>query len=82
MLFDLDISDLLKLEKFYRKAPKKFERAAKGTINSVAFGVRSESIDEIGRNMTVRDPRFVSGSMRVQKAQFEDQGSRVGKNSN
>lgn len=67
-IFQINLSDLKKLKKFYKKAPKQFGRAAAGVLNDFAFGARKESVKTINRRMTVRNSKFVSSSIRVSKA--------------
>ena len=67
-MFHIDRSELRKLTKFYKDAPRLFSRAAAGYLNSVGFGTRSQSLQIINRRMTIRDSRFIQSSIRVQKA--------------
>lgn len=67
-LFAIKSQDLLKLQRFYRKAPRQFTAASAETLSSFAFGTRRKSILVIKNRMTVRNERFVTGSLRVQKA--------------
>jgi hypothetical protein len=67
-LFQIDLSNLINLRKFYKKAPKQFFKAANATLNSFAFGTRKKSLSIIQNKMTIRNQKFVSGSLRVQKS--------------
>ena len=67
-LFDIEFTDMRRLQKWYKKAPKQFARGAAGVLNDFAFGVREKSIKTINKKMTVRNSKFVSSSLRVQKA--------------
>lgn len=81
-LFDIEAKNLIRLHRFYRRAPRQFARAAANVLTSFAFGNRSESLDIIKSKMTVRNERFVKGSVRVEKARgnvpLSAQQSRVG----
>jgi hypothetical protein len=67
-LFSMDAKDLIKLRKIYKRMPKTFNKAAAGTLNAFAFGTRKHSSDTIDREMTVRNPKFIHGSLKVDKA--------------
>lgn len=60
--------DLKNLEKFYRKAPRKFARASAGMLNNLAFQTRSEALIRIAADMNIRSDRFVASRMRVARA--------------
>jgi hypothetical protein len=68
-LFTMDAKDLIKLRRFYKKAPKAFKKAAAGTLNAFAFSTRRKAIDIIHAKMTVRNQKFIDGSIKVEKAQ-------------
>lgn len=67
-LFQVEAKDLINLRKFYKKAPKQFQRVSANVLTSFAFGTRTESLGAINDKMTVRNKRFVDGSVRVVKA--------------
>ena len=67
-MFDLDKKELVELVMIMRKQPKVWNRAATNLLNSFAFGNRQESIKVIRTRMTVRNERFLSSSLRVEKA--------------
>jgi hypothetical protein len=67
-LFSMDAKDLIKLRRVYKRMPKTFNKAAAGTLNAFAFGTRHESINTIDREMTVRNPKFIHSSIKVDKA--------------
>lgn len=67
-LFDIEAKNLINLQRFYRKAPKQFARASANVLTSFAFGNHSKSLEIIKSKMTVRNERFVKGSLRVDKA--------------
>lgn len=67
-MFEMDSPDLKRLEKFYKRMPREFLKATAGMLNSFAFGSRKESLLIIRRRLTVRSPRFIQGSVRVDKA--------------
>lgn len=66
--FTLDVKDLIKLRKFYKRAPHLFARATASMLNSFAFGTRTQAIKTIKQKMTVRNERFVNSRMRVERA--------------
>ena len=59
---------LKNLEKFYKKAPKKFARASSGMINNLAFETRTAALVNIASDMNIRSDRFVNRQMKVAKA--------------
>lgn len=67
-IFTLSAPDLVNLQKWLKRAPREFARAAAGVANTMAFQARREAISNIQRATTTRNARFVSASMRVQKA--------------
>ncbi|MCP4748089.1 MAG: hypothetical protein GY874_18425 [Desulfobacteraceae bacterium] len=77
-MFELKASDLINLQRFYKRAPEKFIRAMAGTMNSIAFGNRTESLKIIEKRMTVRNKRFVNSRIRVAKARTSNLTSEVG----
>lgn len=62
--------DLRDLEKFYKKAPKKFARASAGMLNNLAFQTRGVALIRIASDLEIRNPRFVASRMQVEKAKF------------
>ncbi len=81
-LFEIEAKNLIRLHRFYRKAPKMFARASANVLTSFAFGNRRESLEIIKNKMTVRNERFVKGSVRVDKARgnvpLSEQQARIG----
>lgn len=73
--FDLDLTDLSKLERLFERSPKLFVRAVVGTINNLAFSQRQKYIEELDERMTVRNEAFVNRQMKVTKAKGRDLGS-------
>lgn len=67
-IFNIEAKDLINLRKFFKRSPKQFARASSNVLNSFAFGTKQENIKIINKKMTVRNTRFVSGSIRVQTA--------------
>jgi hypothetical protein len=67
-IFDISSPDLKKLKKFFKQAPRQFQFAAAGVLNDQAFGTRREAVQKIGRNMIVRNPKFVNSMVRFKKA--------------
>lgn len=79
--FDFKSSDLRQIRKIAKRAPREFRGATAGTLNTIAFRVRKEMINEVNRTMTVRSLKFVEGSIRFQKTRIssvESQRSRAG----
>jgi len=70
--FEFNAADLILLRRFYKKSPKLFGRSVVNTINTVAFESRLALLDTIQEQMTVRDNRFISRQMRVDKAKGVD----------
>lgn len=67
-LFDVEMKDLVNLRRFYKRAPKKFQRVTANVLNSFAFGVKKELPGVIDDFMTVRSAGFVRGSFKVEKS--------------
>lgn len=67
-VFELNLLDYLNFKRMMKKAPKLYSRAAAHVLNSAAFGTRKLAIRNIKSNMIARNERFISGSMRVEKA--------------
>jgi len=59
---------LKNLEKFFKKAPKKFARASAGMINNLAFETRTAALINIASDMNIRSDRFVNSRMKVARA--------------
>ena len=66
--FTVKTPDIRNLEKFYKKAPKKFARASAGMLNNLAFQTRSAALVRIASDLAIRNPRFVASRMQVEKA--------------
>jgi hypothetical protein len=71
-IFEIDQTDLKKLVKFYKRAPKEFQAAAAGVLNSQAFTLKKINNRAINSMMTIRDPKFVSRALHVVKARATD----------
>lgn len=67
-MFQIELKDFINLHKFYKRAPREFQKTAAGVLNSFAFGTRKSAIDVINDKMTVRNKRFVETSFRVKTA--------------
>jgi len=67
-LFEVDFSELERLEELYQRAPRQFARAIGSMLNEFAFGTRNTSIEVIRERMVVRNPGFVSSRLRVEKS--------------
>ena len=66
--FSISRRDLLRLIKFYKRAPKQFMMASKGLLTSFAYQSREQQIREIQSSMTVRNINFVKARIRYAKA--------------
>ena len=66
--FELNRRDILRLIKFYKRAPKQFIMASKGLLTSFAYQSREQQIREIQSSMTVRNTNFVKARIRYEKA--------------
>lgn len=67
-MFQMDMTDLKRLKKFYKRMPREFRKASAGVLNSFAFGSRKQSLLIIQRKLTIRMPRFIERTIRVDKA--------------
>ena len=67
-IFDMNAEFLIRLRRFYKKAPKVFMQAAAATINSFAFGTQKQARRVIGRKMVVRNVKFIAGSIQTTPA--------------
>lgn len=61
--FGLKMLDLRRLQKFFERSPKQFGLAARNVVNELAFTSRREGLRIINSQMTVRNARFVRGSL-------------------
>lgn len=71
-LFDVDVRELIQLQKWYKRNPRQFRVATGMMLNNFAFGTRREMIEVIEKDFTVRNPRFISSKVRVTRARFAD----------
>ena len=76
--FIFDSKELKQWRFFYREFPKIYERAQINTLNNLAFQGRQKALEEVDKNMTIRSPAFVKGSMRFQKANLNKPESEFG----
>ena len=67
-LFKFESPDLVNLQKWLKRAPREFTRAANNTTNTVALQSRRQAIKNIEASTTTRNKKFVSRSMRVDKS--------------
>ncbi len=75
---DINASDLIKLRRFYKKSPKKFNLSMVNLINSFAFETRKEALKVIHSDMQVRNQSFVVSRMRVKTANLSTMESMTG----
>lgn len=74
--FTVGKDGLKDLHKFYKQAPRAFQRVSAGVLNSLAFDDRKASMRELGRATIIRSPGLLKTGNRVQtarKTQFIDQ---------
>lgn len=64
--YDVDAKEIEKLQKFLKRSPQMFAVATGSMLNDFAFGVQNTAIEVIHEQMTVRNSRFVTGSVRVE----------------
>ena len=64
-IFQMDAVDILRLRKMFKRAPKEARKAVAFTINGFALGVQRTARDEIKQNFTLRNPKFILNSLRV-----------------
>lgn len=66
--FQFKKGELRSWRHFYRDFPKAYQRAKINTVNNLAFQGRRIALDELDRNMIIRAPAFIKGSVRFQRA--------------
>lgn len=64
--FFLDSSDVRKLQKFYKQAPGVFKKMSANVLDSMAFADRLASMNELGKEAIIRNPKLLKNIMRVQ----------------
>jgi len=67
-IFRFKESGIRVLQQFHRDFAKAHKYAQIGHINKLAFRTRGAIINELGRNMTIRSPGFVRGSVKYERA--------------
>lgn len=68
MNIKVDMKQVDGIRRWYGDQPKRIRQACGHMLNEIAFGVRLRAISVIGREMTVRNPKFVAGRIQVKKA--------------
>lgn len=63
--WDIDLTAIDGLRKWYGKQPKLMQRASAMLLNRFAWGTRDEAVRQISSHMVVRNDRFVKGRLRV-----------------
>lgn len=76
-IFNFESPDLVNLQLWFKRAPKRFTRAVTGVVNSLAFQARAQAVKNIQAGTITRNPRFVSASMRVKKAKTGQSLNRI-----
>lgn len=67
MEWNIDLTEMNGLRKWYRNQPRLVQRGSAQLLNDFAFGVRKQAIQHIGRVMIVRAQAFVASRLRVTK---------------
>ena len=67
-IFNFESPDLIALQRWYKRNPRQFSRAAGSLVNGLAFQARREAIKNISDKTITRNKRFVSASLRVEKS--------------
>lgn len=67
-IMTIDKTALQRHAKLMRESPKQFAYAAAGVMNTMAFQTRTNDIKNLSSTMIIRDPRFLTNSLRVDKA--------------
>jgi hypothetical protein len=67
-IFNIKQNDLINLQRWFKRSPREFSRAAANVVNTTAFNHRRQSISNISDRVTVRSKPFISRSMRVTKS--------------
>lgn len=65
--FTIDLAGVKNVQQKWKKAPAKVAKATGAMLNEFAFGTRNAAIEVIREKMIVRNPSFVSSSLRVDK---------------
>lgn len=76
-----DLSDIRKLERFFKRAPSQLPRSTASVLTGMAFEARKIDIEILSRYLIVRNRKFMESSIRVQKARsgrIETQAAFVG----
>lgn len=80
--FSVSRQEMRKLLKFYKIAPRAFQKVSAEVLNSMAFGTRVDVLKVINRTMTVRSPGLVRKLNLVEKAKpnqpIDRQAARAG----
>ncbi len=66
--FFADQKDMEQLKKFYKAAPKAFQRVSAATLSSMAFADRKSVQRQLKKDMTVRTPSFLKKGTRIEMA--------------
>ncbi len=66
-MFNADLSDLKRLERFFKKMPELIRPATANFLNSLAFQTRDNDVKNITSMMIIRDMKFMEKSLIVQK---------------
>jgi hypothetical protein len=67
-MFTTNVRELLALRKWTQKAPRQFSRATGMMLTNMAFEAKDEIGNWLDKNMTLRKPKFIRSSIRVQKS--------------
>jgi hypothetical protein len=64
-MFNMDLKEFRRHQKFLKKAPRAVRAAVAFTLNGFALGNKRFSKDIIHSQMTVRNPKFIDGSLKT-----------------
>lgn len=68
MEWKVDMSEIYALRRWYARNPGKVKVAIGRMLNHFAFGTRTKAIEQVDKQMIVRNKRFVSSRIQVTKA--------------
>jgi hypothetical protein len=81
-IFAIDQSNLKRLEKFWKRAPRQFQAATGMLLNNFAYGTREEILKYLPEKMTIRKEAFMRARVKYRKTStaipIDSQESEVG----
>lgn len=67
IMFTADLSDLKRLERFFKKMPQELPRSTANVLNGLAFEARKTDIDILKQHLIIRNPGFLNKSIQYKK---------------